>query len=153
MRSQTETCVTFKNKQTGKHGCSLFCFNGFSLMVPDFVFRVCKTFFPPIPSPPPKYMYFLEKSNGFNVSRRKNSHQSHFLSPHHTVEAFVCVCLSRSIILAHQSRRRWSVWFYASENRWRTVCWQPAASQALFLWQFSCQECGTSSAVVMIWCV
>lgn len=108
-------CLTFKIAKQEKMGVLCF-FNGFSLIVPDVVFRVCKTIFPPIPRPPPKYLYFLEKNDGLNVSRRKNSHQCAFRSPYCAVEASVCVCLSRSIILAHQLRKRRSLWFYTIET-------------------------------------
>lgn len=75
-------------------------------MVSDFVFRVCKAFFPPIPRPPPKYLYFLEKNDGFNVSLRKHPHHRTLRPPFRAVETLVCVYLSRSVIFAHQSRRR-----------------------------------------------
>lgn len=113
-------CVTSKRSTQEKMCVLFFSCNGFSLMVRDLVFRVCKTLFPPIPRPPPKYMYFLEKNDGLNVSQKKKSHQCAFRSPHCAAEAFVCVCLSRSIIL-HQLRRKWSLWFCTSESQRRAA--------------------------------
>lgn len=52
-------------------------------------FRVTKVLFPPIPRPPPKYKYFLEKSDTFNVSTlwtvNTQDHISHTFSNHKDV--------------------------------------------------------------------
>ena len=51
-------------------------------------FRVCKVLFPPIPRPPSKYKYFLEKNYTFNVSMSPYcthtacSHPTPLIQPH-----------------------------------------------------------------------